>query len=238
MRLVRLSFLVIVMLASVGTVALAHDRVTFRQAFAYKPHEITLSGDGDFWVQGLRWHSWGNKKAVASGQAVEQERPSHVNYTYPARVTLSHRTYCANLGRTVYLKASAQILGSNPGVFGDRTGGEVWTCAGMWQLTAADAAATAARTCPTGGLHPTGVTQSITAHGTSCARARTVVREWFQEVKLPHSTCPWVDGTTEPGVCQVKAWRCSSYHTVNGLTYPVTCVTDASRRKVHFVNKD
>lgn len=236
MRLVRLTFLITVMLASVGTVALARDRVTYRQGFAYKPHEITLSGDGDFWVQGLRWRSWGHKKAVASGQAVEQERPSHVNYTYPARVTLSHRTFCANLGRTVYLKATAEILGSNPGVFGERTGGMVWTCAGMWRLTASDAGATVARACSTSGLHPTGRTRSITAHGTSCARAVTVVREWFQELRTDNS-CTWADGSAKPGSCRVRAWHCVAPHTVNGQTYHVTCKSDAGRREVQFVNQ-
>lgn len=210
-----------------------------RQNFMYKPHAFPVSGDGDFVVEGLRWRKWGGKKAVAYGRAVEQVRPSHVDHTYPARVTLSRRTYCASIGRTVYLKVTARILGSNPGVFGGRTLGQIWTCAGTWKLTASDASvsATAARACSTSGLHPRGVTQSITAHGTSCARARKVVGEWFQRLKAPHTPCIWRDGSNKPGVCFVRIWRCSSYHTNNGQTYPVTCKSDAGRRKVHFVNK-
>lgn len=230
------------LLVTAGTAALAQassGRVVMRQAFMYKPHAFPVSGDGDFSVQGLRWRKWGDRKAVAYGQAVEQERPSHVNYTYPVRVTLSHRTYCANVGRTVYLDVTARILGSNPGVFGDRTAGEVWTCAGTWRLTASDASATAtaARTCSTSGLHPTGVTRSITARGTSCARARTLVLEWFKKLKATrNSPCTWMDGSYQPGVCTVRGWRCVAPHTVNGQTYHVTCKSGAGRREVHFVN--
>lgn len=231
--------LLVALLVPAGSAALAQastGRVVMRQNFMYKPHEFPVSGDGDYSVKGLRWHTWGGKKAVATGQAVEQERPSHVNYTYPVRVTLSHRTYCANIGRTVYLKVTARILGSNPGVFGQRTAGQIWRCDGTWTLTATDASASTAKACPTSGLHPTGRTRSITEHGTSCPRATTVVREWFQRLKTDNS-CIWADGSTRPGVCNVRAWRCSSYHTVNGQTYPVTCKSDAGRREVHFVNE-
>ena len=155
-----------------------------RANLGYKPHEITISGDGDFWVQGLRWRSWGGKSAVAVGQAVEQERPSHVNYTYPTRVTVSHRAYCANLHRTVYKKVVAQILGPNPPVFGGRSLGSVWSCTSLLRLTAGDssgtanptanvnptatATATVAKACSTSGLRPTGVTRSLTASGSAC----------------------------------------------------------------------
>jgi hypothetical protein len=106
-----------------------------REGLVYKPHELTISGDGDHIVHELRWRSWGGSDAIARGRAVEQERPSHVNHTYAVRVTLSERTYCANLRRTVYNKISARILGPNPGVFGVRTAGRVYTCAGTWNLT-------------------------------------------------------------------------------------------------------
>jgi hypothetical protein len=210
-------------------------RVVMRQNFMYKPHAFPVSGDGDFSVQGLHWHTWGGKKAVADGQAVEQERPSHVNYTYPVRVTLSHRTYCANIGRTVYLKVSAEILGSNPGVFGDRNAGQVWTCAGTWRLTAADASAMTLR-CQTAGVPH--FVESIRAQATSCVAARKLVREWARRIRAPHTTCLWVDGSYSPGVCRVGAWRCSSYHTVNGWNYPVVCEGPAGRRRVRFVNQD
>lgn len=111
------------------------DPVVVRQGLQYKPHALALSGDGDFTVHGLRWDSWGGKRALAYGQAVEQERPSHVNYLYPVRVTLSRRTYCPRLHRTVYLLMTARILGPSPGVFGRRTMGELYNCAGYWQLT-------------------------------------------------------------------------------------------------------
>jgi hypothetical protein len=126
---------VLAVVAGGAGAALGSSRVTVHEGLAYKPHELTISGDGDYIVQGLRWHSWGGKQAIARGVAVEQERPSHVNHTYAVRVTLSHRTYCANLHRTVYNKISARILGPNPGVFGLRTAGRVYTCAGTWQLT-------------------------------------------------------------------------------------------------------
>jgi hypothetical protein len=134
----RLCALLTVLVASAGMVALAQarpHRVVMHLGFFYKPHEFPVSGDGDFLVRGLRWHSWGGRTAVAFGQAVEQQRPSHIDHTYPVRVTLSHRTYCANLHRTVYNKIVARILGPNPGVFGTRSLGRVYTCSGTWRLT-------------------------------------------------------------------------------------------------------
>lgn len=66
------------------------------------------------------------------------------DFIVPVRVTLSHRTYCANLHRTVYNnKIVARILGPNVGVFGSRTLGRVYTCAGTWPMTAADSAGAA-----------------------------------------------------------------------------------------------
>ena len=128
--------IVLVMSAGAAGVAEARSgRVVVHEGLSYKPNELTISGDGDYIVQGLRWHSWGGKKAIASGRAVEQERPSHTNFTYPVRVTLSQRTYCASLHRTVYNKISARILGPSAGVFGTRTAGRVYTCAGFWRLT-------------------------------------------------------------------------------------------------------
>jgi hypothetical protein len=241
MRHVRLTAWLAILVASAGSAAIAQAtsrRAVLQPGNMYKPHAFPISGDGDFSVRGLRWHSWGGKKAVADGTAVEEERPSHVDYTYPVRVTLSRLTYCANRGRRVYLKVSAQIQGSNPGVFGDRNAGQLWTCAGTWKLTASDSRATAATACPTSGLKPQGVTTSITARGTSCQRARTVVSEWFHKLKqVRNSPCVWADGSDQPGVCTVRVWRCRAYHTVNGQTYPVTCKSDAGRREIHFVNK-
>jgi hypothetical protein len=143
MRHARLLVLVIAVLASTASVALAGSRVVVRANLEYKPHEISISGDGDLWAQHLRWRSWGGKSAVAVGQAVEQERPSHVNYTYPTRVTVSGRTYCANLQRTVYRKITAQILGPSAGVFGGRTFTAVWSCTSLLRLTARDSSASA-----------------------------------------------------------------------------------------------
>lgn len=229
--------LLIALLVPAGSVALAHSRILVREGLAYKPHELAISGDGDLWAQRLRWHSWGGKTATATGQLVEQARPSHVDHTYRARITLAFPVYCANVHRTVYLQIAAKILGPNRGVFGARTFGAQWTCTGPAAFSAGDSSATAARACSTGGLQPHGVTRSITTRGASCARARTLVREWFQKVKAPHTPCIWRDGSTKPGVCYVRVWRCSSFHTVNGQTYPVTCKSDAGRREIHFVNK-
>src|SRR5689334_22443032 len=137
MRHARLSALLIVLVAAVALVGPAQavtHRVVMNLGFLYKPHEFAVSGDGDFFVRGLRWQSWGAKTAVATGQAIEQVRPSHVDHSYPVQVTLSRRTFCANLHRTVYDEVVAQILGPNPGVFGSRTLGRVYTCAGTWRL--------------------------------------------------------------------------------------------------------
>ncbi len=131
--------LVVVLVSSAVAAGGADARaggVVVHEGLSYKPHELTISGDGDYIVRGLRWRSWGGKTAVADGQAVEVERPSQVGHTYPVRVTLSQRTYCANLHRTVYDKISARILGPDVGVFGLRTAGRVYTCTGTWQPTA------------------------------------------------------------------------------------------------------
>ena len=134
MRFLRVFAVVIAAVAAVATVAAAKDHVVVHEGLTFKPHELSVSGDGDLLVQNLRWHSWGGAKAIASGTAVEQERPSHRNYDYPARVTLSDRTYCASLRRTVYNKIVAHITGRSAGVFGGRTFGMLWTCAGTWRL--------------------------------------------------------------------------------------------------------
>ncbi|MBV9803215.1 MAG: hypothetical protein JO130_08505 [Solirubrobacterales bacterium] len=237
MRYARLIVLMIIVLASAATVALAKDRVVVRQQLKYKPHAMTLSGDGDLTVDGLRWRSWGGAKAVAVGRAVEQERPSHINYTYPVRVTLSRRTFCTNLHRTVYNKITAHIVGPDPGVFGARTFGLAYTCAGTWQLTTADpaTAATGLR-CSTQGM-PLALKSIDSQQGTTCPKARTLVREWFAKLKIPGNTCHWVDGSAKPGTCTVHRWRCIAPHTVNGQTYQVTCSADAGHRRVRFTNR-
>jgi hypothetical protein len=100
-------------------------------------------------------------------------------------------------------------------------------------LADAHAGATAHR-CSTGGM-PNAV-RTITAR--DCARARTVVRAWFHRLKTPGgNACIVPDGSARPAVCRVGAWRCTSVHTVNGQTYPVTCTADGGRRRVHFVNR-
>ena len=137
MRTTRLFALAILLTALAGTLAVAQahpGRVIMRATLSYKPHEFAVSGNGDFFVQHVRWHSWGAKTATASGQAIEQERPSHVNHYYPARITLSQRRYCGNLHRTVYEKVMVEILGPSPGVFGGRTAGNVWSCTGLLRL--------------------------------------------------------------------------------------------------------
>jgi hypothetical protein len=77
--------------------------------------------------------------------------------------------------------------------------------------------------------------RTISARDVTCATARAVVIDWFHRLKAPgghHCVVP--DGGTNPAVCTVGSWRCSSDHTVNGQTYPVTCAR--WRRRVHFVN--
>lgn len=224
----------------VGPAYAVPRRVVMHLGFMYKPHEFPVSGDGDFLVRGLGWQSWGGKTAVATGQAVEQSRPSHVDHTYPVRVTLSRRTFCANLHRTVYNQVVAQILGADPGVFGQRALGRRYTCAGTWQLISPPSSPTGpsppvmtAHRCSTHGM-PFAV-RSITAR--DCARGRMVVRAWFQRLKGPGgNACTVPDGSRRPAVCTVGSWRCTSLHTVNGGTYPVTCTADRGRRRVHFVN--
>lgn len=226
---------------AVGAAAARSGRVVLRDGLQYKPHELAISGDGDYIVQQLRWKSWGGKTAVASGQAVEQERPSHVNHTYPARVTLSDPTFCANLHRTVYNKISAQILGPSAGVFGLRTAGRVYTCAGEWRLTSSASGggggggggphSGGGQVCSTGAMRPE--VRTITAHRTSCAGARKLVAAWRRRAKL--GGCIWRDGSSQPGVCTISAWRCSADHTVNGQTFPVTCTASAPRRRVRFI---
>jgi hypothetical protein len=242
MQRARLAALLSVVFAAalVGPAQARTHRVVMAPGL-FKPHEFAVSGDGDFLVQGLRWRSWGGKTALATGQAVEQERPSHVDHTYPARVTLSHRTFCANLHRTVYNEIVAQILGPNPGVFGGRTLGRLYTCAGAWKLISPAPSPTApsrpgptAHRCSTSDVPHAVVT--ITAR--DCARARTVVRAWFHRLKTPGgNACLVPDGSTRPAVCTVRTWRCRTVHTVNGQTYPVTCTADRGRRRVHFVNR-
>ena len=109
----------------------AHSRVVIRLGLYYRPHELPISGDGDFRVQHLRWRTWGGKTAVAFGQAVEEQRPSHKDYFYPVQVTASRRVFCAALHRTVYNKVIARLLSPGTGVFGVRMLGFVTNCAGF-----------------------------------------------------------------------------------------------------------
>jgi hypothetical protein len=245
-RLIGL-FVILTAVGLVGLVGLAQARTrrVLMQPGLYKPHEFPVSGDGDFLVQGLRWQSWGGKTAVATGQAVEQVRaggdPSHTDHTYPAQVTLSHRTFCANLHRTVYNKIVAQILGPNPGVFGGRTLGRLSTCAGAHRLITP-------RSSPTSPSRPVATGHKCSTHGMpvavraitarDCERARTVVQAWFKRLKEPGGNhCIVPDGSPRPATCRVRSWRCTTVHTVNGQTYPVTCTADRGRRRVHFVNE-
>jgi hypothetical protein len=242
MRPARLAVLLIMLLAVlVGPAQATAHRVVMHLGFMYKPHEFPVSGDGDFIVRSLSWQSWGGRTAIATGQVVEEERPSHVDHTYPAQVTLSDRMFCANLGRTVYNKIVAEITGPSPGVFGGRTLGRVYTCAGTYRLITPPATSTVPsrpvvtpHRCSTRGVPLAVVT--ITAR--NCARARTVVRAWFHRLKQPGGiACSWADGSPRPGDCTVRGWRCISPHTVNGQTYGVTCTADRGRRRVHFVNR-
>jgi hypothetical protein len=243
MRYARLCALasVLLTLAAMAALADARGRVVINGDFFYKPHEFPVSGDGDFLVRALRWRSWGGKTALATGQAVEQVRSSHADHTYPAQVTLSHRAFCANLHRTVYNKIVAQILGPNPGVFGGRTLGRVYTCAGTYRLisppprpTSRSRRVVTGHACSTRGM-PIAV-QSISAR--DCPRAHTVVRAWFQRLKAPGGNrCLVPDGSSRPATCTVGSWRCTTVHTVNGQTYPVTCTADRGRHRVHFVNR-
>jgi len=130
-----LAAVVIPLAAAVPVAQAGRDRVVMRDALMYKPRAFPISGDGDFLVRRLRWRSWGGKTAIAYGEALEQERPSHTNHYYRTRVTLSQRAYCANLHRTVYENISARILGPRVGVFGIRTTGRVYNCDGYWRLT-------------------------------------------------------------------------------------------------------
>ena len=112
-------------------VAEGHSRVVIRLGLSYRPHELPISGDGDFRVQHLRWRRWGGKTAVAFGQAVEEQRPSHRDHFYPVQVTASRRVFCSALHRTVYNKVIARLLSAGTGVFGVRTLGFVTNCAGF-----------------------------------------------------------------------------------------------------------
>ena len=79
MRQARVAALLTAFVASVALVGLAQagPRVVMHNNFLYKPHEFSVSGDGDFFVHGLRWRSWGGRTAVAYGQAIEPHaRPS------------------------------------------------------------------------------------------------------------------------------------------------------------------
>jgi hypothetical protein len=192
-RLARRFALLIVLAAGLaGPAQAGTHRVVINGLFSYKPHELPISGDGDFIVRELGWHSWGGGTAVASGQAVEQVRPSH---------------------------------------------------AGTWRLITPPPSPTGpspsprpatARKCSTRGM-PIAV-RSITARGGAiCSGARTLVRDWFHRLKMPGGNhCVVPDGGTNPAVCMVGSWRCTSDHTVNGQTYPVTCAL--RRRRVHFIN--
>ena len=241
-RTTALLIALLVPAALVGPAQARGHRVVTNGEFLYKPSEFPVSGDGDFLVQNLRWQSWGGKTAVATGQAVEQERPSHVNHTYAARVTLSHRTFCANVHRTVYNEIVAEILGPSPGVFGERTLGRLYTCDGTWRLvsprtsgpTGTSRASGKGHRCSRHGM-PIAV-RTITAHDSTCTTARTVVTDWFARLKQPGGNhCIVPDGSSRPAVCKVQSWRCTSVHTVDGHTYPVTCT--AGRRRVHFTNE-
>ena len=134
-RLRTWSALAIALVALAGAAAAeSHGRVVLRAGLLYRPSEFAVSGDGDFAVRNLRWQSWGGKRAVAYGQAIEQERPSHRDFFYPVRVTASRRVYCPSLHRTVYNKVVARLLSRGKGVFGVRTLGRVSTCSGSWRL--------------------------------------------------------------------------------------------------------
>jgi hypothetical protein len=244
-RHARLTALLIVLIAAAAVIGPAEavtHRVVMHLGFLYKPHEFALSGDGDFLVRDLHWQSWGGATAVASGQAVEQVRPSHVDHTYPVRVTASRRVFCANLHRTVYNEVVAQILGPSRGVFGTRTLGRVYTCSGTWRLvspppsgpTGTSGRVATGHRCSRHGT-PLAVRSITVKGGAICSGARTVVRAWFHRLKTPGGNhCVVPDGGTNPAVCMVGSWRCSSDHTVDGHTYPVTCAH--RRRRVHFVN--
>ncbi len=96
------------------------------------------------------------------------------------------------------------------------------------------ASAASAHRCSTRGLP--GAVRTVIAR--DCARGRTVVREWFHRLKTPGgNACVVPDGSPGPAVCTVHGWRCTSQHTVNGSTYPVTCTAARGLRRVHFVNR-
>jgi hypothetical protein len=131
------SYLVAVLAVSAAVtvaVAQAHPRVVLQENLSFKPHELSISGDGDWFVRRLSWHSWGGKTAVATGQAILQDRPSHVNHFVKTRVTLSDRTFCKRLHRTVYNKVTSRLLGAVPKSVPERTLGRVYTCSGTWRL--------------------------------------------------------------------------------------------------------
>jgi hypothetical protein len=72
MRLSRAALpLILVPAALVGPAQAKTHRVVLNGGLLYKPHELPISGDGDFIVRDLRWRSWGGQTAVATGQAVE-----------------------------------------------------------------------------------------------------------------------------------------------------------------------
>lgn len=59
-RLATVCVLTILLTALTGAVASeAHTRVVIRGGLSYRPAEMSISGDGDFFVHDLRWRSWG-----------------------------------------------------------------------------------------------------------------------------------------------------------------------------------
>lgn len=106
-----------------------------------------------------------------------------------------------------------------------------------WTLLApggASASGATGQRCSTRGFRPP-VIESISTRGASCAKARTLVRDWDRRVR--RGQCIWKDGSNAPGVCTIGRWRCSSYHTVNGQSYPVVCQTlGPPRGRVSFIH--
>jgi hypothetical protein len=89
------------------------------------------------------------------------------------------------------------------------------------------------RSCSPRGLHPR--VETITVRHVSCPAARTLLSEWRHRARQPNTRCVWSDGSSSPGVCTVRGWRCSAYHTTNGWNFPIVCETRAHRREARFV---
>ena len=83
------------------------------------PEEIVLAcGDGNFSLEGLRWHTWGAAIATAAGTVHENDcKPNCAAghfHDYPVTVTASRLKTCAGVRRQ-YTRVAWRFIGRPPG---------------------------------------------------------------------------------------------------------------------------